>query len=205
MLYPVTRWAMHFVFIHSRQHKEVNISHLGLEYKPHWKSFGSAWGQTWSSPYVSLKPHLFHSFTALVLFYQAPCTGLHSFRRKHQLFSCHGLCICISSDNSTLRLLHIWLLFILVSILCFWSPGCPIKGTSPPPFIHYHIAQLIFFTALSMISWQETMFTPLGRQYWLVSRLYTLQLDNLGWILLCCLWLCDSSQAPFSKPEFSQI
>lgn len=79
----------------------------------------------------------------LYCFFQAPCTGLHSIRRKHQHFSCHGLCLCISSDNSTLRLLHIWLLFILISILCFWSPGCPVKGTSPPPFIHYHIAQLI--------------------------------------------------------------
>lgn len=26
MLYPVMRWAMHFVFVHSSQHKEVNIS-----------------------------------------------------------------------------------------------------------------------------------------------------------------------------------
>lgn len=114
---------------------------------------------------VSLTP--FVSLSARSLFFKFPeLASLYS--KKTSAFSCvralhlHFFCL----ENSTLRPLYIWLLFILRSVLCLWSLWSPYlrEPLLPPLVIPYHIALLLFFTTLSVISWGGAMFT-LQRPY----------------------------------------
>lgn len=83
-------------------------------------------------------------------------------------------------------------------MLCLWSPCNPVKGPSPPPFIHYHIALLTSFTAFFRDQPRRDLVHSFRETILIRIRTVYSTPENLDRVPLCCLWLYDSSQVTFS-------